>query len=216
MTAILCKDERARYLERVLRRCLEFSSEVLVLDDGSSDGSPDLARELGCRVGIRTGATMWGAEASARSELWSWGAEVAGERGWLLIADADQILHGDPRPLLQTTQHNAWAFPLYDLWDSETTYRADGFWQGHLHPRPWLFRPSKMECDPPIWPDRGLHVGHFPANARLRAGIAGDLYWSHLAYVKEEHRLQKKARYLAQAHQLTPFEKAHAESIDDS
>lgn len=221
ITALLVKDERARYLERVLRRCLEFSDHVLVLDDGSSDGSPDLARDLGCRVGIRTGETMWGAEAPARAELWQWGAEVAGERGWLLIADADQILHGDPRPLLQTTQHNAWAFPLYDCWNSETTFRADDFWQGYQVARPWLFKPSALR-EPPAWPARGLHTGHCPANYPLHCGIAdssilssSSLYWSHLAYVTPEHRREKYERYMSRADQLGPFELAHAKSILD-
>src|SRR4051812_33501188 len=116
VTALLVKDERERYLERVLRRCLEFSDQVLVLDDGSTDGSADLAVDLGCVVRVREGPAMWGQESPARSHLWSWGAAAA-DGGWLLICDADQILHGDPRPLCYSTSHTAWAWELYDCWD---------------------------------------------------------------------------------------------------
>lgn len=214
VTGLLVRDERARYLERVLRRCLEFSDAVLVLDDGSTDGSPELAAELGCQVRIRGETGMWGNEAPARAALWQWMAEEAGD-GWALVCDADQLLHGDPRPLLRTTQYNAWAFPLYDLWGDERFYRADGFWQGYKYARPWLFRPSALQ-ERAVWPDRGLHTGHCPVNFPLSCGVAPDtLYWSHLAYVNPDARKAKYEQYMAESEQLTPFERAHAASILD-
>lgn len=215
VTALLVKDERDRYLERVLRRCLEFSDDVLVLDDGSTDGSPDLARELGCKVRHRGGPAMWGQEAPARAELWDWGAEEAGD-GWLLICDADQILHGDPRPLLLTTEFNAWAWPLFDCWDSEDRFRADGFWEGYKHARPWLFLPSSLTVVAE-WPKRGIHTGHCPSNFPIHCGIAPvDLYWwNHLGWLNSIHRRQKYSQYMAQADSLSPFERAHVASILD-
>jgi hypothetical protein len=216
VTALLCKNEADKYLERVLKRCLEFSDDVLVLDDGSTDGGDRLAWRLGCQVRPWTGATMWGAEAAPRSALWEWGAQEAGD-GWLLICDADMLLHGDPRPLLWTTQHNAWAFVLFDLWDSEQTYRCDGYWQGHRHPRPWLFKPSAMGYETPIWPERGIHTGHGPQNAVIEAGMvdSGQLSWMHLAYRDIPARLKKKEQYLAKSHLLTPWELDHARSVGD-
>lgn len=159
---------------------------------------------------------MWGAESPARAELWDLGAKAAGD-GWLLIADADMLLEGDPRPFCLTTQHNAWAFVLYDLWNDERYFRCDGFWQGHTVPRPWMFRPKYLRSDPPIWPERGIHSGHCPINAELQVGIANPdlLSWNHLAYLRYEDRLLKRQKYLQQGHQLTPFERAHAESVGD-
>jgi hypothetical protein len=216
VTALLVKNEADKYLERVLKRCWEFSSDVLVLDDGSTDDSVRKAWGLGCQVRERRETGMWGNESPARAELWDWGAKEAGD-GWLLIADADMLLQGDPRPLLNTTQHNAWSFVLYDLWDSETTYRLDGFWRGHEYPRPWLFRPSRLGYDTPIWPDRGLHTGHAPSNAQIDAGIAypEQLCWHHLAYVTQPDRFRKHQQYLEKSHLLTPWEQAHAASVGD-
>ena len=215
VTALLVKDEADRYLEPVLRRCHEFSDEVLVLDDGSQDGSVEMARRLGCGVKRRDDTGMWGNEAPARAELWDWGARVAGE-GWLLIADADMILYGDPRPLTMTTQCTAWAWPLFDCWNDPRFFRMDGYWQGHLHPRPWLFRPSALR-ETPVWPARGIHTGHMPHNFPLRACPIYDysVYWMHLAYVRPDDRMKKHRQYLAQAHQLSAFERAHAESVAD-
>lgn len=215
VTALLVKNEADKYLEPVLRRCAEFSDEILMLDDGSTDGSVEMARRLGCGVRRRGETGMWGNEAPARAELWDWGAKVAGD-GWLLICDADMLLVGDPRPLMLTTQCNAWAWPLFDCWNDLRYFRMDGYWKGHEFPRPWLFRPSAL-TDPPLWPARGIHTGHAPQNFPLRACPIYDygVYWMHLAYIRPADRKRKHEQYLAQAHQLSAFERAHAESVAD-
>jgi hypothetical protein len=173
---------------------------------------------MGCVVRTRESDTAaWGAESSARAELWSFALEYATEPDdWVLVCDADMVLHGDPRPLCQSTEVNAWAWPLFDLW-SETEFRADGFWQGHLFPRVWLLRPHSQAPDyHAIWPDKALHVGHFPCNMGLLIGIAPpDLYWLHYSYATPAHRVEKARQYLAQSHTLSDHERQHAESILD-
>jgi glycosyltransferase involved in cell wall biosynthesis len=216
VTALLVKDEADKYLTRVLERCLSFSDEVLVLDDGSTDDTVKIATELGCLVKQRPQTGAWGNESPARAELWDRGAKLAKD-GWLLICDGDQILHGDPRPLCDTWEFNSWGFVLLDMW-SETEFRTDGFWQAHLHPRPWLFKPSAFGPDfVPQWGNRGIHCGHYPPNAPLACGIAppDQYYWQHYSYSTAEQRRMKYEQYRSVAHQLTPAEKAHAESIMD-
>ena len=68
VTAILCKNEASRDLERVLRTSLSFSSVVL-LDDHSSDDSPKIARSLSCKVRERSilKNPAWGDEADRKS-----------------------------------------------------------------------------------------------------------------------------------------------------
>ena len=217
VTALLVRNEADKYLDRVLRRCLEFSDEVVVLDDGSTDDSVAIAKQLGCVVRER-GETlpMWGDEAPARAELWDLGAKAAGD-GWLLICDADMILNGDPRPLTLSTNCTAWAWVLYDVWDEEHLYRCDGYWQGHLHPRPWMYRPSALQ-EPPIWPRKGIHTGHAPLNFPYNVtGVTQeyDVSWSHLSFLRRIDRLKKVSQYESQAHQLNEWELAHARSVGD-
>ena len=216
VTALLVKNEKDKYLERVLRRCADFSDEIVVLDDNSTDGSNILAWRLGCSVRSWNGETMWGTESPARAALWDWGAEAAGD-GWLLVCDADMLLQGDPRPLCLSTTVNSWAWVLYDVWNEERFYRCDGYWMGHKVPRPWLFKPSALGYDTPEWPQRGIHTGHCPSNSKLLTGICHPLSnsWIHLAYLEKAVRMEKREKYLMQAHQLSPFERAHAESVGD-
>jgi glycosyltransferase involved in cell wall biosynthesis len=215
VTALLVKNEADKYLERVLKRCWEFSDDVLVLDDGSTDGSLRMAWRLGCQVRERRETGMWGNEAPARAELYSWAAREAAD-GWVLICDADMVLHGDPRPLTLTTQFNSWAWTLYDMWSTEGHYRCDGFWRGHLHPRVWMLKPSAL-LEPPIWPMRQIHTGHAPENFPYCTGILdnSEYYWIHLPYSTIESRREKHRQYMSKAHLLSGFERAHAESILD-
>jgi glycosyl transferase family 2 len=228
VTALLVRNEADRYLKRVLERCAAFSDEVLVLDDGSTDATVQVAKDMGCIVKQRVEkAAWWGGgmggecralESGARRELWERGSKLAKE-GWLLICDADMLLEGDIRPLCQTWELNTWAFPLYDLWDGEQTARVDGAWSyGPITPRPWLFCPSRVPQGwHAEWPTRGIHCGHSPANWPMMCGIApSDTYWLHLAYLDKQHRAEKHAKYMAIAKQLTPFEQAHAASIIDA
>jgi len=211
VSAILAYNEADRYLDRVIRRCREFS-DVLLLDDHSTDHTAQLAHDLGAVVHQRSApGTMWGQESPARKELWDLAAAMD---EWVLICDADQILMGDPRPLTDTWVLNAWGIRLYDAWDSDLQFRADGYWQGYQYHRPWLFAPHRVpEGWEAKWSERGLHCGHAPENFPLVAApVPDDIYWVHLGWVDPKDRIAKKAKYLAHDG-LTEHERLHAESI---
>jgi len=216
VSALLVKDEADRYLRRVIARCQEFSDKVLVLDDGSTDDTARVAKEMGCLVKQRSQPGAWGNEAPARAELWDRAAKCAGPDGWVLFCDADMLLVGDPRPLCRSWDVNAWAFVLYDLW-SETEYRSDGFWKAHEHPRPWLVRPGASWAEYSAFVGRGIHAGHIPPGFPLHPAVAPqDAYhWLHLAYCKKPDRLLKFERYKTVWSQLNEFEQRHAASIID-
>ena len=216
ITAILAKNEATRYLPQVLIRCKTFSDKICLLDDRSTDDTARVARDAGALVRTRSVLkdAAWGTEAPARAELWDWAVQEAGD-GWVLICDADMILQGDIRALTQSWDVNAWAFILYDLWD-ETHFRHDGFWQGHLHPRVWMVRPSTFGPEfRPQWPKRGIHTGHIPENAPLQVAVAPPetYHWLHYSYASPEDRTRKAQQYHTVEDQLTEFERAHASSI---
>lgn len=218
VAAILARNEAGRDLEAVLANAKSYADTVLLLDDGSTDSTVQMAIAAGAKVKSRqTGPEgMWGNESPARQELWEWACEEAGD-GWIIIADADMILVGDPRPLAESWACNAWAWVLYDQW-SDTHYRSDEWWVGHLHPRVWMVNPSRVpEGWRAEWPQRGIHVGHIPHNFPLVAcGLDPKIIsWRHLSFSTPERRVAKWKQYMAKSDLLSPVEIAHADSILD-
>lgn len=216
-SAVLARNEagEGRHLRRILKRCNEFSDATLLLDDRSTDETANVARRMGARVRVRNGETAWGNESPARAELWDWAASHCQTmHDWVLFADADMEMVGDPRDLIQTRECNSIAFVLYDMWSS-TEYRADEYWRGHEFPRIWLVAPKRVpEGWAPLWTSRGIHCGHLPANWPSVTMIAPPSYhWLHWAYSTPELRQQKYLKYQSQFQQMTEHEIAHAESI---
>jgi len=158
---------------------------------------------------------MWGAESSARQELWRLG--VASGATWLFVLDADMVPACDPRKLLHPSA-DAVAFRLFDLWNLHPPlYRDDGYWRAHAVPRTWMVKnPGPGFAD--AWPERGIHCGHLPLNIEIERQIFAPLEHSllHLAYSDKDSRAAKAEQYAAKAMQLTQMEQQHAASITDS
>jgi len=217
VAACLVRNEADRYWAKVLNHLSKQVDGIVVVDDHSTDATPAITDA--CPAVIKhirlTDEPMWGKEAPVRQLLW----EAASEHGrWVLVNDADQLLVGDVRALCRTTEHNSWAFVLYDLWGDRNHYRDDAFWCAHHHHRPWLFRPDRVPDGwRAEWAGRGVHCGHAPSNFPLSCGIAPSesFHWLHLGYVTAADREAKLTRYRSVGGQLTEQERAHAESIAD-
>lgn len=179
-----------------------FCDGIVVVDDGSDDGTPETCEAAGATVVRRPSDGWWsgGTEGSARQLLWETACKAlhGSDQSWIYVADADHLLVGitpdNFRTLLTATHVDAWACPLWDLWNDEDLMRADGYWQAHLHPRPWLARAL-----PGVWTDRGIHAGHLPIRD-WRVGLMPDgAAIAHLGYLKGPHRNRKLRAYLDKA-----------------
>ena len=157
---------------------------------------------------------MWGQEASARERLWSLAWNAASEGDYVFVLDADMVPARSPRILMETGADTIF-FTLYDLW-APGIYREDALWQGHLHPRAWMFR--KRPIGELRWSDRGIHTGHAPLNYPLGslAFAPRDFSLLHYGYINSDIRREKHARYMSVAAQLSASERRHAETILDA
>ena len=139
-------------------------------------------------------------------------ATLRGE-GWVLWLDADQILSSNPRPHLSG---DSCAFKVFDMW-SETHYREDAWWRGHIQNWWWGVNADKMADFEAEWPERGWHSGHVPRNlpdhARNPTQMPIECSILHYAYTTEELRAKKVALYKALEPSLTQREIGHARTI---
>lgn len=204
--ALLARNEAGRYLKEVLENALSFCGEVVVLDDGSTDETAEIAEAAGCYVQHRgdcIGGFWGGDESTPRAQLWDLAAARAGPGGWVYVFDSDHLLEGITpdafKCLCSASQAEGWAFRLYDLWGARGVHRVDSFWQAWRMPRVWLARVPLSEGFAPEWKAvRGIHTGHFPANLLLgEVGVVPGLAAiHHLGYVSEVDREAKAAKYL--------------------
>lgn len=219
MTTAICsliRNEKNRFLEQILPIWSSLSDILILLDDGSDDGTSEVLEAYEGEKLLRRRASMseaWGSESEARQELWS--MAQSSNIDWLFFLDADMIPAADPRSFFSEGVDGV-SFWLYDLWSTKPLrYRFDGQWQGHNWPRVWAVRNPKGDFKAE-WNSRGVHCGHLPTNLKLEIVVtppppAGALL--HYAYSTEELRLRKWHQYQTVKHQLTPPEAAHADSI---
>ena len=152
---IPCKNEREQ-LAACIGSVRDLANEVLVADSGSTDGTLEIARALGCRVIEREYRTY--------GDFMNWAIPHA-SHPWVLVLDADERvtpgLAAEIRAVLERPEHDGYQF------------RRLNYFLGHpIHFGPWrndrcmrLFR---------------RHLGHYDGDtdhalSKLRSGSVGRL-----------------------------------------
>lgn len=117
---ILARDEADR-IEPALAS-VAFLDEVLVVDSGSRDGTPDLARRLGARVVD----TDWPGYAEQRNR-----AAGLAAHDWVLMIDADERVDADLRGALEALRARPAEGPSEAAFAVRRTVFALGRWIRH-------------------------------------------------------------------------------------
>ena len=214
--ASMIKDEMGRFLPKILGIWNDFSDNIIILDDSSSDGSREECKSAGAMVvdAPNKQHPAWGEEYPKRKVLFdtAWGETCEGS--YILFLDADMIPARNPRMLMDGGS-DAIKFSLYDLWNPRQ-FRSDTFWQGHNYPRIWMIKRTPEE-GPWEWNERGIHCGHIPQNLPFHSMMSAprDFSLLHYAYVSEKLRRYKHMQYMSVKNQLDEFEFDHADSILD-
>jgi len=178
LTVIIpCKDEREN-----MRACIlsaqRVADEVLVADSGSTDGTLEIARKLGCRIIER--------EYRTSGDFKNWAIPQAAHE-WVLILDADERvtpeLAAEIRGVLADPQH-------------------DGYWiyrRNHFLGHPIRFGPWKNDrCLRLFRRDLGRYVGATDhAEVKLSRGTVGRLgaRMTHYTCTSYAQYLPKLSRY---------------------
>lgn len=200
---MLVRNEADRYLRAVLGQMSMICDKLIVLDDCSTDKTPDICEKFGATVLKPFTRPMWTEdELAARMFLWSKATLAADPGDWIICLDADETLDNPTKlPVFinaveqvcnEGAEIDAIGFSLFDMWNP-TQYRDDGLWNAHR--RCW---PMIVKYDPNkdyAWNDMKLHCGRFPANS------ASLVVWSpfkllHWGWAKQEDRKVKYDRYM--------------------
>jgi len=198
--AMPVRDEADRYLGEVLEAAGRFADRMVVLDDGSSDDSVQLATALGAEV-FSTPEPLFHQEWRLRTLLWQ--LATAGDPDWVILLDADELID-PPGTWLRNTLAAVAAqglgcvsLPLFDLWDDRSHYRDDRLWTAHRRLWPIAVRPL-----PGLdyrYAMRDHHAGRWPTYALpTLADHACTLDGArilHLGWLKRGDRERKYLRY---------------------
>ena len=218
--AMLIRNEADRHLRRVLERTAPMVDEAVILDDASTDDTPELCEELLSEADIahevvRLDRSGFAQEWRVRRLLW----ELAAQRrpDWILCLDADEVFEPCPpgalRPLVDQSRHDAVAFRLFDMWDPDR-YRDDALWTAHRRWWPLLVRwdPGASER----WPEAAQHCGRWPLGLRGLAPLRSPLRLQHLGWMRPEDRRAKYERYRRLDPEGRHGDRAQYESILDT
>lgn len=193
------KNEAGRYLPVVLNHLATYVDGIVVLDDGSTDQTPQLCQNHPKVVRFRRleESLFPKDEAALRQMLWEMTVEL--EPAWVLALDADEIFEAKIRrelPLLtRQEQYGLIHFPVYHFWGGFTHYRIDGLWNPLVSRTACLYHYQKgLNYH---WPVRNLHCGRLPMEAHQSRSFLAPVNLLHLGYAKKQDHLQKYRRYLS-------------------
>lgn len=198
LTAIMqVRNEKERYLEALLADLSGFVDEIVIVDDASTDGTPELCLSFDKVVKlVRNEASLFHSEWKLREQLWLAAAET--EPDWLLAVDADEFYEDYSkkmiRQLINQTDYDWIACRMFDFWGSVTHYREDEQWS--LHKRHVMTVARYLPGFHYAYPKWEHHVPRLPLTYAALPGIQTELRVKHLGWAgSKEERQAKYERY---------------------
>ena len=195
---MIVHNECGRYLERALQSMADFVDYYVIVDDASTDDTPqlleDLLRDYPHTI-VRNKESLFHVEYKLRQQLWD---EVSKhDPGWVLALDADEVLQDGAgviiRRLIQNKSVDCYRFKNYDMWN-EDEYREDPYWCSHKMYYLYLFRFSKSQKY--HWRKMNQHCGRFPIEAWQVPYANINLKIQHFGWARKEDREAKYKRYM--------------------
>ncbi len=195
--SMIVKDEEKRYLNQVLNSLKEHIDEVVIIDDGSSDNTVNMCREILKGIPlhiIQNDKSMFSSEVNLRKKQWH--ETIKTNPDWILNLDADEMLEegfwSNAQNLINNQDYDFYCFRLYDMWN-ETHYREDEYWNAHS-----IYRPFLMRYQPGfnyIWNETPQHCGRFPINMFSLPKATSEFRVKHFGWATQEDREEKYKRY---------------------
>ena len=194
----------ARWISRVIKSIQPICEKIIIFDDHSNDGTPEICEELGCEVHRSEfdGINEVRDKNFLLGKVWESGAQVG---DWCLAPDGDELLYQPDIPILlkyvQEGVHDSFSFPICYLWDQEDQIRVDR-WYANFH-RPTVFRLTRRDLSFVNTGNGGqFHCGSIPHQLMPRFQKI-PVRIIHLGYLHREDRIKKYNFY----NSMTPVPK---------
>ncbi|HAV43652.1 TPA: hypothetical protein DCX15_06565, partial [bacterium] len=180
-----------RWIGQSLAKTSEFADGIVILDDGSKDGTPEIVKQFPKVVDYKYHNRSL-QEARDRQELLEMTKSYNPD--WIVAIDGDEVWEDKVnRDYIQRLARpfdpeiNAYVVRYFTFWDDIKHYRADGIFGSMSNIRMFRNLPNQfMHSDHP----QGFHVNsvpRFPWGCRAVTSIRV----KHYGYVNEEDRLRK-------------------------
>lgn len=200
LTLSMCiKNEADRYLRDVLTAAREYIDEAVIIDDGSTDASVEICKEILKDIPLHivcNQESKFANEVQLRQQQWN--ETIKTNPDWILVLDADEIFEENFKyhvaELMNQDEIDVYYFRLYDFW-SKTQYREDQYWCAHHYYRPFLVRYKKDF--PYAWKMQAQHCGRLPENISQLPYATPHFRLKHYGWANKKHRIEKYARYNA-------------------
>ncbi|MCD6317618.1 glycosyltransferase family 2 protein [Candidatus Aerophobetes bacterium] len=191
LAGMIVRNEADRYLRQVLERLSQVVDKIVIVDDASTDSTPDICRSFP-KVHLKklNKPLFRKNEALLRTKLWN---EIRKFKPkWVLIIDADEIIDLSVKDAVDDMERNDYhwaAIRICDMW-TDKHYRIDGNWS------PVAVRLFKFE-DKPFGAKRKIHCANIPSYlAETNNGTCySNVRIKHMAWSKQEDRERKYREY---------------------
>lgn len=183
-------NEMDRYLQASLTRMLEVCDKVFVADDRSTDGSAELAKEMGCEVWVRPSYRFSFMENEGQFREDAWNAMQVLEpstEDWILSMDSDEYFAGH-FPDLKNAESPCFSIYRHEIWAQDPyRVRTDVFWAMDYPRRIARWNPGQKFLDVP------MGCGSVPFQKSERLARSNTIL--HFGFMTEEDRVKKYNRY---------------------
>ena len=186
------KNEK-RWIRDVIASIRPLCDPILVFDDHSTDGTPEICEELGAKV---YRSEFEGLDEARDKDVLVELALLDGGIDWCFMIDGDELLApGDERWIRRAIASGAsesYRFRFLYLWDRRDQVRVDGVYARMWRQSLWKLRPGQRFMRTKF--GGNFHCGSVP-QALLHTAHDCEARILHLGYLHREDRIRKYEWY---------------------